>query len=403
MKKLTKLVIISTLLLCGCTNKKQQESISSMTKEETKLTKHSSDAFDSYTESVNNAGTASSYSVGINSAYTMSYSDDTKDIFEFDGVLETEMTGDDTKAHLTQNIESNGGTFNIEGYYYGGRLYNNYNDVKYYEDMDYTDVEKTMLVPLNPYAFDEKIIDSIQAEDDSNGNVIYTIQLKADQTSSLFSDRYDTYGLNQYDNYQVTSNKIVDTFDKDGFFISETTEFNTSVSSNGQKVNVKYTSSVNYLKLNGTEVLISKDQKKDLKEYVYFEDIDTSSLNSDSQYDDTAEKTVTDTFKKRLVNRLGYEKANDGSYQQSYNDNEAYIIDFKNYTFTYTKYSIRYTYNWKGDIATMGSCTVNYQEDKQSSSCEESTVDMMKTVKQYFEMELYYCGLSLDDLQEEAK
>lgn len=374
-----------------------------MTKVETKLTKHSGDAFDSYTESVNNAGTASSYSVGINSAYTMSYSDDTKDIFEFDGVLETEKTDDDTKAHLTQNIESNGGTFNIEGYYYGGRLYNNYNDVKYYEDMDYSDVEKTMLVPLNPYAFDEKIIDSIQAEDDSNGNVIYTIQLKADQASSLFSDRYDTYGLNQYDDYQVTSNKIVDTFDKDGFFISETTEFNTSVSSSGQKVNVKYTSSVNYLKLNDTEVSISKDQKKELKEYVYFEDIDTSSLNSDSQYDDTAEKTVTDTFKKRLVNRLGYEKANDGSYQQSYNDNEAYIIDFKNYTFTYTKYSIRYTYNWKGDIATMGSCTVNYQEDKQSSSCEESTVDMMKTVKQYFEMELYYCGLSLDDLQEEAK
>lgn len=374
-----------------------------MTKVETKLTKHSGDAFDSYTESVNNAGTASSYSVGINSAYTMSYSDDTKDIFEFDGVLETEKTDDDTKAHLTQNIESNGGTFNIEGYYYGGRLYNNYNDVKYYEDMNYTDVEKTMLVPLNPYAFDEKIIDSIQAKDDSNGNVIYTIQLKADQASSLFSDRYDTYGLNQYDDYQVTSNKIVDTFDKDGFFISETTEFNTSVSSSGQKVNVKYTSSVNYLKLNDTEVSISKDQKKELKEYVYFEDIDTSSLNSDSRYDDTAEKTVTDTFKKRLVNRLGYEKANDGSYQQSYNDNEAYIIDFKNYTFTYTKYSIRYTYNWKGDIATMGSCTVNYQEDKQSSSCEESTVDMMKTVKQYFEMELYYCGLSLDDLQEEAK
>ena len=49
-----------------------------MTKEETKITKHSGDAFDSYTESVNNAGIASSYSVGINSAYTMSYSDDTK-------------------------------------------------------------------------------------------------------------------------------------------------------------------------------------------------------------------------------------------------------------------------------------------------------------------------------------
>lgn len=175
--------------------------------------------------------------------------------------------------------------------------------------MDYTEVEKTMLVPLQPYAFDEKIIDSIQADDDSNGNVIYTIQLKADQASTLFSDRYDTYGLKQYDDYQVTSNKIVDTFDKDGYFISETTEFNASVSSSGQKVSIKYTSSVNYLKLNNTSVSISKDQKKEMKEYVYFEDIDTSSLTSDSQYDDTAEKTVTDTFKKRLVNRLGYEKA----------------------------------------------------------------------------------------------
>ena len=403
MKKLLKVAIISTLLLYGCANKKQQQSVSSTTKEETKLTKHTGDAFASYIESLNNINSASSYSAGINSAYTMAYSDDTKDIFEFDGVLETEKTDADTKAHLTQNIESNGGTFNIEGYYYGGRLYNNYNDVKYYEDMDYTDVEKTMLVPLQPYAFDKKMIDSIHADDDANGNVIYTILLNADHASDLFSDRYDTYGLKQYDDYQVTSNKIVDTFDKDGYFISETTEFNASVSSSGQKVSIKYTSSVNYLKLNNTSVSISKDQKKEMKEYVYFEDIDTSSLTSDSQYDDTAEKTVTDTFKKRLVNRLGYEKANDGSYQQSFNESEAYIIDFKNYTFTYTKYSIRYTYNWKGDISTMGSCTLNYQEDKKSSSCEESTVEMMKTVKQYFEMELYYCGLSLDDLQKEAK
>ena len=94
--------------------------------------------------------------------------------------------------------------------------------------------------------------------------------------------------MKQYDNYQVTSNRIVDTFDKDGYFISETTEFNASVSSGGQKVSIKYTSSVNYLKLNNTSVSISKDQKKEMKEYVYFEDIDTSSLSSDSQYDDTA-------------------------------------------------------------------------------------------------------------------
>lgn len=99
---------------------------------------------------------------------------------------------------------------------------------------------------------------------------------------------------------------------------------------------------------------------------------------------------------------MGYEKADDGSYQISYNDNEAYIIDFKNHTFTYSNYSIRYTYNWKGDVGTMNSCTVNFKNDSSSSNCEESTADMIKTVKQYFQMELYYCGLSLDDLQAES-
>lgn len=93
-------------MLYGCANKKQQQSVSSTTKEETKLTKHAGDAFASYIESLNNINSASSYSAGINSAYTMGYSDDTKDIFEFDGVLETEKTDADTKAHLTQNIES---------------------------------------------------------------------------------------------------------------------------------------------------------------------------------------------------------------------------------------------------------------------------------------------------------
>jgi 2-hydroxy-3-keto-5-methylthiopentenyl-1-phosphate phosphatase len=62
-----------------------------------------------------------------------------------------------------------------------------------------------------------------------------------------------------------------------------------------------------------------------------------------------------------------------------------------------------HTYNWKGNVSTMGSCTVNYNTNNQSSSCEDSTVDMMKTVEQYFEMELYYCGLSLTDLQAEIK
>ena len=405
MKKLLLTLISTTFFITGCSNSNQKTN--SSTSSETTSTKNvkdlKGDAYESFSNSVKNVKDSNSFSAAVNSTYTMSYSDDTKDIFEFDGVLEKEVTDDDTKAHVTQNIESNGGTFNLEGYYYKGKLYNTYNDVNYYEEMEYSDLEKTMLVPLHSYAYTQDSIESIKAQEDEDGNIIYTIQLKNDSAADLFSDRFDTYGLNNYDNYQVISNEIVDTFDSEGHFISEITTFETSVTSSDQKVGVTFTSSLNYLKIDSTKVTISDELKKKQKEYVYYEDIDTSSISSDSQYDDTEEDTTTATFKKRLVNRLGYEIDDSGAYTQSYNDNESYTINFDNYTFTYTRYSISYTYNWKGNVGTMGSCTVNYDQDKQSSSCEDSTVEMMKTVEQYFEMELYYCGLSLSDLRSEIQ
>lgn len=405
MKKLLLTLISTTFFITGCSNSNQKTN--SSTSSETTSTKNvkdlKGDAYESFSNSVKNVKDSNSFSAAVNSTYTMSYSDDTKDIFEFDGVLEKEVTDDETKAHVTQNIESNGGTFNLEGYYYKGKLYNTYNDVNYYEEMEYSDLEKTMLVPLHSYAYTQDFIESIKAQEDEDGNIIYTIQLKNDSAADLFSDRFDTYGLNNYDNYQVISNEIVDTFDSEGHFISETTTFETSVTSSDQTVGVTFTSSLNYLKIDSTEVTISDELKKEQKEYVYYEDIDTSSISSDSQYDDTEEDTTTATFKKRLVNRLGYEIDDSGAYTQSYNDNESYTINFDNDTFTYTRYSISYTYNWKGNVGTMGSCTVNYDQDKQSSSCEDSTVEMMKTVEQYFEMELYYCGLSLSDLRSEIQ
>lgn len=405
MKKLLLTLISTTFFIIGCSNSNQKTN--SSTSSETTSTKHvknlKGDAYESFSNSVKNVKDSNSFSAAVNSTYTMSYSDDTKDIFEFDGVLEKEVTDDDTKAHVTQNIESNGGTFNLEGYYYKGKLYNTYNDVNYFEEMEYSDLEKTMLVPLHCYAYTQDSIESIKAQEDEDGNIIYTIQLKNDSAADLFSDRFDTYGLNNYDNYQVISNEIIDTFDSEGHFVSETTTFETSVTSSDQTVGVIFTSSLNYLKIDSTEITISDELKKEQKEYVYYEDIDTSSISSDSQYDDTEEDTTTETFKKRLVNRLGYEIDDSGAYTQSYNDNESYTINFDNYTFTYTRYSISYTYNWKGNVGTMGSCTVNYDQDKQSSSCEDSTVEMMKTVKQYFEMELYYCGLSLSDLRSEIQ
>lgn len=407
MKKKSLILLSTSLLLVGCASK-NQSSYSSTSEETnttvdtTKLTKHLGDAYTDFSSNVENAVVANSFTAAINSTYTMSYSDDTKDMFIFDGVLEKEDVDDDTTAHLTQNIESNGGNFKIEGYYYNGNLYNNYNDVTYYEDMKYSDVESSMLVPLHAYAYPQSMIQSISAADDQDGNVIYSISLNNDDAKDLFSDRYDTYGLNQYDTFKVNSNKITDTFDSEGHLVSEVTTFETSVEVSDQLVNVNYESSVNYLKFDETEVSISKSLKKEQKEYVYYEDIDTSSIDTDTDYDDTEEDTVEKTFKKRLKNRLGYEVSDDGAYQISYNDNEAYIIDFENKTFTYSNYSIRYTYNWKGDVGSMGECTVNFSKDNQTSDCEETTADMIETVKTYFEMELYYCGLSLEDLQAES-
>lgn len=404
MKK-TSIVCMCTLLcLTGCADQETVSVSSSVneTVKQTHLKKHPGDAYEEMISSIQNRTDAKSFSCAVNSTYTMSYSDDTKDMFILDGVLEKQETDDDTIAHFTQNIESNGGNFSIEGYYYGGRLYNSYNNVTYYEDMEYSDVESTMLVPMKPYQIPESYIDSMTAQDDDDGNVIYTIRLNNDDAASLFTDRYDTYGLAEYDDYHVNSNKIVLTFDKNGYFISEEVTFDTGVSYSEQEINVLYESSVNYLKYDSTEIEISKDLKKEQKEYVYYEDIDTSSISTDTEYDDSEEDTVTDTFKKRLVNRLGYEIQDDGTYHVSYNDNEAYTIDFENQTFTYSNYTINYVYNWKGEIGTMGSCTYDFKDERTSSECEDSTVEMMKTVESYLEMELYYCGLSLSDLQEES-
>ena len=86
---------------------------------------------------------------------------------------------------------------------------------------------------------------------------------------------------------------------------------------------------------------------------------------------------------------------------QSYNQNEAYTIDFNNHTFKYSNRTINYVYNWDGDIGTMGKCTLNFETSASASDCTEETLDMIRKVKGFLQMELYYCGLSLEELQAE--
>ena len=49
----------------------------------------------------------------------------------------------------------------------------------------------------------------------------------------------------------------------------------------------------------------------------------------------------------------------------------------------------------------MGKCTLNFETSASASDCTEETLDMIRKVKGFLQMELYYCGLSLEELQAE--
>ncbi len=143
------------------------------------------------------------------------------------------------------------------------------------------------------------------------------------------------------------------------------------------------------------------EQKQAESSYVYYKDIDTNSIQTVTTDDDSPEDTVTATFKKRLVSRLNYTKESENVYSNKFNENESYHIDFANKTFTYSNRSITYVYSWKGDNGSLGACQYDFVNNSQTSTCEDSTVDFIKKTKLFLQMELYYCGLSLEKLQAE--
>lgn len=322
----------------------------------------------------------------------MTYSDKTLDTYLMDGVLET----DGDSAHYEQHINADGMLSELNGDYYGGRLYNTYNSVNYYEDMDFSNLKKTMLVPLDPYVFEAGDIASITKDKNE-----YTIQLQAERAKELFLSRYDSYGLKNFDSFDITSNEIHVTFDEDQHYVKETALFDTTITTNGQSVNVKYESEINYLKFGETTVSISDETKQAESAYVYYKDIDTNSIQTVTTDDDSPEDTVTATFKKRLVSRLNYTKESEDVYSNKFNENESYRIDFANKTFTYSNRSITYVYSWKGDNGSLGACQYDFVNNSQTSTCEDSTVEFVKKTKLFLRMELYYCGLSLEKLQAE--
>jgi len=360
--------------------------------------------YSDYSAALDGMGTPDSYTAGVKCSYTMSYSDSSTSSYSLDGVLEVQdAAGDSPTAHMTQHISSDGMESDLEGYYYGGRLYNTYNTVTYYEDMSFSDLQKSMLVPLTPMKFSQDQISSLKQSRNASGTS-YVVTLSDSAAADVFSSRYDFYGLKDYSSYAVQSGVITQSFGTDGSFVSETADFSASVSSSDSPVNVTFHSSVGDLRTGSTAVAITDDQKQAMAAYVSYKDIDTSKISSEDINSDTEEATVTDTFKKRLVNRLGYSVESDGRYKTTFNDTESYIIDFKLDQFTYSNMSSVYTYNWKGDNGGFGSsCSYDFTTDSSTSTCDSDVLAKIKEVKTYLQMELYYCGLSLEDLSAEAK
>ncbi|MGM9940823.1 MAG: hypothetical protein ACI32N_02390 [Bulleidia sp.] len=347
---------------------------------------------ESYRGSIENLKEMKSFDADVECHYTMQYPDDTKDSFDLNGTLK--QNGE--TAYFTQEVNSNGAQFEMEGYYLDGRMYNSYNDICYYEDMDYGSFLETLLVPFDPADFSEDQIQSITGEEKEDGSVIYEITLNSDVAGEIFTDRYDVYGLNEYDDYTVKKADVKVSV-KDGYVIDENTVFVISVSYQSTPVAVEYACSVSYEGINQTEVRVDEETEQKLQSYVNYKDIDTEGS------EENADLSVTEIFRKAVVDQLGYVKRDDGTYRNEFNSNEMYQIDFENCTFTYARYSIAYVYNWKNDSASSSTCNYNFQSENGSTGCDASVIESMKAVKEDLQMELFYCGLSLDDLRAEAR
>ena len=381
----------AVLLLCGCGSAVTEGDAQPVVSEPVQITDLSD-----YDSRMKSAEDWTSYTAAVQRRYSMVYEDGTKSLYDLDGVLEE----GDKNMHLTQHINADGIQSEIEGWYDGSRLYMTYNTVDYYEDMNPASVRQVMLVPVKPLHVSDSTVESVQVNELDQGTE-YVFTLTPVSARSLFDSRYDIYGLNQYSSYEVKGGTITQKFDADGRITSEKAVFESAVETNGILVDVESDSAVSYANINSTEVEISEEQKKRFAGYVAFMDIDTNAISEADITTDYEEATKLETLKKRLVHRLNYTVQEDGTYLAEFNEAESYRFDFSNSIFTYSNRTSRYIYNWKGDQGGFGdTCSIDFTKNQVTDGCDESVVKTMKDVRNYFLMELYYCGLSLDDLKQ---
>ena len=392
------LILLIPALLCGCAS--SSSSAAESTVSPSAEASVSSDPFDRYQARISGIPERNSWTASVKEDYDMHFSDDTDQAYTLDGVIE--MDEEQSMAHVTQNINANGLASVLEGYYESGRLYNTYNGVAYYEDMTVSDVQSSLLVPMTPIKLKKEQIESIDVQE-SEGTEIYTAVLNADAAESILNSRYDIYGLSQYEDYKVSSGTITISFDEDGNCIGETSAFAVSLTQDSLPVTIDISTEMNIIRINSTEIEITDEQESVFETYVNYTDIDTDAIQTLTSDDDSAEATVTDTFRKRLVSRLGYESSGNNLYSVTFNTSEGYEADFGNMQFTYSNYSIAYIYNWKSDTGVHDSCTYSFADEKASADCDDTVIQSLKDAKSDLQMELYYCGLSLQDLQLESQ
>ena len=386
MKKIL-VVVLSLVLLSSCAKKEENSQIS-----ETVIEEVSGDAYSSLKELMDKKEEPELFSVGVISKYDFVYEDDTIESFSMDEVMQSA-----DNIHLEQNINSNGLVSSLDGYYYDGKLYSKYNGITFYEEMERDRIKETLLFPIEPTLLKKEDIKKIEMGYDEDHYLTFIIKLDNNKALDIFSSQYDIYGINNIGEVKAIDNQIIYRFDGDDF-IRGTSEFVLEAKSQEEVIKVNFNLNVNYFFINNTVVEIDEALKQEHSEYVHFGDIDTNSIVAKA--DEDSADTILETFKNRIVSRLSYEavEGKEGVYRTTFNENEVYTIDFNNKTFMYTNYSIDYVYNWKGDVGSMGNCTFNFKNDSKSSDCNDTTIDTLKNVKSFLEMELYYCGLTINEL-----
>ena len=155
MKKVVCLLLISMLLACA-----KEEVVPTPIPTSTSTSTIQTEGLETYRSYHEVSDLFDNYTVGIQLSYDMHFEDNTYQTYLMDGVLEAEDTNTNPIAHASQNINTNGIHSVLDSYYMNHRLYSDYNNVTYYEDMSFEDLKKTFLIPFQLIMFEENQIES---------------------------------------------------------------------------------------------------------------------------------------------------------------------------------------------------------------------------------------------------